>query len=166
MCALWRYCSHENQDFVFTDAEERVSKVLLYQNILLLSTYNYSNSRHEVNINVFMLHVSCDSDITNCSHIERLTNIQETFHIKDIKFNSIGIMQLQYSSLNVDQNYLFCDLDQLIDKDYDDFFRANNVSLFSIISNNSVHFGNRIISRSGQNIKYFDLRPEFQQRIR
>ena len=91
---LWRYYFHENEDFVFIDAEERVSKMRLYRNILLIFTYNHSNSKHEVNINVFMLHVSCDSDITNCSQIEHLTNIQETFHIKDINFSSLGIMQL------------------------------------------------------------------------
>ena len=89
---LWRYYSHENKDFVFIDAVERVLKVLLYRNILLIFTYNHSNLKHEVNINVFMLHVSYDSDITNCSQIERLTNIQETFHIKDVNFNSLGIM--------------------------------------------------------------------------
>lgn len=64
--------------------------------------------------------------------------------------------------MNVDQNYLFCDLDELIDKDYDDILMANNISLLSKISDNSVYFGNsRIISISGQNIMYFDLRPEF-----
>lgn len=99
---LWRYYSDENQDFVFIDAGERVSKVLLHQNIQLIFIYNHRNSKHEVSINGFMPRLSYDSGITNSALIECQTNIKETFHIKYIKFNSLGIMQLQYSSLSVE----------------------------------------------------------------
>lgn len=84
------------------DGGERVSKVLLHQNIQLIFIYNHRNIKHEVSINGFMPRLSYDSGITNSALIECQTNIKETFHIKYIKFNSLGIMQLQYSSLSVE----------------------------------------------------------------